>query len=75
VTRRWRRRLLRGFARAQRPAAWFLLAAGVVSFVSVAVGLVVVGEARLATLLVAADLVVSGFDAAQEAEDDEGEER
>ena len=34
-------------------------------------GLVVLGDAKLATLLVAADLIVSGFSAVQESEDDE----
>ena len=39
-------------------------------FFSVVFGLIVVGEAKLATLLVAADLIVGGFSAVQETEDD-----
>lgn len=63
--------MLRAFARAQRPAAWILLLGGAATFVAVLVGLIVVGEARLATLLVAAGLVVDGFSAVQQAEEDE----
>lgn len=66
--RRW---VLRWFRYLERPAAWGLLVAGLVTFISVITGLIVVGEARLATLLVAADLIVSGFSAVQESEDDE----
>lgn len=66
-----RRFLLPVFARAEKPAAWVLLIGGVVTFVGVVLGLIVVGEARIATLLVAADLVVSGFGAVQEAEDED----
>ena len=47
--------------------------AGLVTFISVVTGLIVVGEARLATLLVAADLIVSGFSATQQAEEEEDE--
>ena len=53
----------------ERPAAWGLLIGGLVTFISVITGLIVVGEAKLATLLVAADLIVSGFSAVQESED------
>ena len=42
-----------------------------VTFFSVITGLIVVGEAKLATLLVSADLVVSGFSAVQEEEEDD----
>lgn len=66
-----RRRLLRMFARVSRPAAWVLMLGGAVTFVSVAVGLVVVGDAKWATLLVSADLLVSGFTAVQNEEGDE----
>jgi hypothetical protein len=68
--KRLRRLVLRGFAKAERPAAWVLLIGGLVTFVSVITGLIVVGEAKLATLLVAADLTVSGFAAVQESEDE-----
>lgn len=68
--RELRRRLLRLFGVLERPAAWGLLAGGLITFISVITGLIVVGEAKLATLLVAADLVVSGFSAVQEGEDD-----
>lgn len=70
---RARRLVLRAFAQAERPAAWVLLAGGLVTFVSVITGLIVVGEAKLATLLVAADLTVSGFAAVQESEEEEDE--
>lgn len=70
-TRSLRRRVLRVFAVIERPAAWALLVGGVVTFLSVVTGLIVVGEAKVATLLVAADLIVSGFSSTQQAEDDE----
>jgi hypothetical protein len=69
--RQARRRVLRIFAVIERPAAWGLLIGGVVTFFSVVTGLIVVGEAKLATLLVAADLIVSGFSTVQESEDDD----
>jgi hypothetical protein len=62
---------LRAFALIERPAAWGLLIGGVITFISVITGLIVVGEAKLATLLVAADLIVGGFSATQQAEDDD----
>jgi hypothetical protein len=65
----WRRTVLRWFRFLERPAAWGLLIGGLVTFISVVTGLIVVGEAKLATLLVAADLIVSGFSAVQESED------
>lgn len=57
--------------RVRRPAAWLLLIGAAVTFVGVLVGLIVVGEAKWATLLVAADLLVSGAGAAFDAEDKE----
>lgn len=60
-------------ARAEKPAAWLLLAGGVWTFVAVLVGFVIVGNAKWATLLVAADLIVSGFSAVQDAEPDLGD--
>ena len=71
MLKRWRRRLLRLFAIIERPTAWGMLFAGVIVFGSVITGLIVVGEAKLATLLIAADLIVSGFSAVQESEEDE----
>lgn len=72
--RRVRRKLLAVFERLERPAAWGLLIGGFVSFVSVLFGLIVVGEARLATLLIAADLTVAGFAAVQASDDDDEDE-
>ena len=63
-------RVLALFRAAERPAAWVLLIGGALTFLGVLFGLIVVGEARWATLLVSADLVVSGFAAVQTAEDD-----
>jgi hypothetical protein len=68
MLRELRRRVLRLFAVLERPAAWGLLVGGIATFISVVFGLIVVGEAKLATLLVAADLIVGGFGAVQEAE-------
>jgi hypothetical protein len=48
-----------------------LLVGAFVTFVGVLIGLISVGEFRLATLLIAADLLVSGFNAVQESEEDE----
>jgi hypothetical protein len=65
--------LIRAFARIERPAAWLLLGGSVVTFIGVLVGVIVVGEFRWPTLLLAAGLAVDGFQAVQEAEeDDEG---
>ena len=71
MLRTLRRRALRVFAILERPAAWGLLIGGIVTFFSVVFGLIVVGEAKLATLLVAADLIVGGFSAVQETTDDD----
>ena len=65
------RAVLRTFAIAERPAAWLLLIGGAATFVGVLIGWITVGDFRWPTLLIAADLVVSGFGAVQEAEDDE----
>ncbi|MDP9440622.1 MAG: hypothetical protein M3P34_00245 [Actinomycetota bacterium] len=64
-----RRRLLAAFAAAERPAAWLLLVGGLGTFVAVAANLIATGVAKWATLLVAADLVVSGFGAVQMSDD------
>jgi hypothetical protein len=71
VFRLLRRRVLHVFAIIERPAAWGLLIGGFITFISVITGLIVVGEAKLATLLVAADLIVGGFSAVQETEETE----
>jgi hypothetical protein len=73
VLRDAQRHVLRIFAVVERPAAWCLLVGGVCTFVSVLFGLIVVGDAKLATLLVAADLIVGGFSAVAEQEDGEEE--
>lgn len=62
-----KRRLLRWAARAEGPAAWVLLIGAAVTFVAVLVNLIATGNAKWATLLVAADLVVSSASALQEA--------
>lgn len=66
-----RDRLLRLFGVIEEPAAWVLLAGAAVTFVGVLVRLIDVGDFRLATLLVAADLLVSGFTAVQSSDDEE----
>lgn len=66
-----RRRVLRAFAIIERPAAWCLLAGGMVTFFGVVLDLIRLGNAKLGTLLIAADLIVGGFAAVQEAEDTE----
>lgn len=74
MTRRLRRAVLRAAGRAERPAAWALLAGAAVTFVGVLVQLIDVGEFRLGTLLISADLLVSGWSAVQDAEDDDDED-
>lgn len=54
--------------RIERPAAWCLLAGAGVTFVGVLADLIAVGNAKWATLLIAADLLVSGASAVQDAE-------
>lgn len=71
ITRRIRRSVLRWFAIAERPAAWGLLAGGIVTFIGVITDLIATGNAKWATLLIAADLVVSGFGAVQASDDEE----
>lgn len=46
-------------------AAWSLTIGGLITFVGVIVGFIVVGDAKPATLLVSADLFVSGISAVQ----------
>lgn len=66
-----KRRVLAAFGAFERPAAWVLLVGGFVVFVGVLFDLIATGNAKWATLLIAADLVVSGFGAVQEAHDDD----
>lgn len=68
--------LLPIFGAAQRPASWCLLVGGMATFFAVVTNLIATGTAKWATLLVAADLIVSGLGNVQtaenEAEDDRG---
>lgn len=64
---------LRLFGRFERAAAWTLCIGALATFIGVISGLIVVGEARWATLLVAADLAISGFSALRDAYDEEPE--
>lgn len=67
------RTTLRWFAKFERPAAWTLCVGAVITFVGVIVGIIVVGDAKWATLLVSADLAISGFSALRDAYDEEPE--
>lgn len=66
-----RRRLVRWAARNEGRAAWVMLAGSFVIFVGVVTNLIATGNAKWATLLVAADLFVSSASALQEAYSDE----
>lgn len=68
-------RLLPVFGAAQRPAAWVLMVAGAVAFVAVLFNLIATGQAKVGTLLVAADCTISGFAAVQTAELDADDDR
>lgn len=59
------------FAAAERPAAWLMLIGATVVFIGVIIGLVTVGSFKWPTLLIAADLITSGFGAVQQAEEPE----
>lgn len=63
--------MLRVFAIIERPAAWVLLIGAAITLVGVLVGIIVVGDFRWPTVLIAAGLVVDGFNAVQDAEDDQ----
>lgn len=69
--KRARRAVLRAFAVAERPAAWGLLVGATVTLAVVGLDLVRLGQARWGTLLIAAGLLVDGFGAVQQAEQDE----
>lgn len=62
--------VLRAFAVAERPAAWLLLVGATVTFFGVLTGLITAGDFKFGTLLISADLMVSGFGAVQQAEDE-----
>lgn len=64
------RRLYRVLNHVAPWAAWALTIAGLVTFVGVIIGFIVVGDAKPATLLVSADLFVSGITAIQVDDDD-----
>ena len=68
-------RLLPIFGAVQRPAAWLLLIGGAVTFVAVLTNLIATGTAKWATLLVSADLIVSGLGNVQTAEQDADDDR
>jgi hypothetical protein len=67
--------LLPIFGAVQRPAAWLLLIGGAVTFVAVLTNLIATGTAKWATLLVAADLIVSGLGNVQTAEREADDDR
>lgn len=56
-----KRRVLALLDRVAPAAAWGLLVGATVTFVGVLVGLVVVGEFRLGTLLISASLMLEGW--------------
>lgn len=64
-------KVLAFFAYIERPAAWLLLLGAIITFVGVFVGWIAVGDFKWPTLLIAADLTVSGFTAVQESQDDD----
>lgn len=56
-----RQRVLAALDRVAPAAAWGLLIGATVTFVGVVSGLIVVGEFRLGTLLIAASLMLEGW--------------
>lgn len=75
VIHRAAERLLGLFGAIQRPAAWCLLIGGMVTFLAVVTNLIATGTAKWATLLVAADLIVSGLGNVQTAENEADDDR
>lgn len=73
VIRKVERALLTAFGKAERAVAWTLCLGAIVTFVTVFIGLVSVGELRLVTLLVAAGLAFDGYSALRDAYDSEEE--
>lgn len=63
--------VLRMFEVIERPAAWLLLIGAIITFAGVLIGWITVGDFKWPTLLIAADLMVSGFSAVQEANEDD----
>lgn len=63
--------MLRALDRVEPWAAWGLVVGAVVVFVGVLVDVIRTGDAKWATLLVAADLIVSGYGELQDAVDDD----
>lgn len=59
--RRLRRRILRLLDRVAPAAAWGLVIGAAVTFLGVLTGIIATGEFRLGTLLISADLAVSGY--------------
>lgn len=64
------RRVLRWLARVERPAAWGLVIGAFLTFCGTVAGLIAHGEVKWATLLISADLCVSGWSALQDAADE-----
>lgn len=56
-----KRRILALLDRVAPVAAWCLVVGALVTFLGVLVGLIAVGEFRLMTLLLSADLVIGGY--------------
>lgn len=56
-----RRRVLAALDRVAPGAAWALVAGGAATFVAVLANVIATGDAKWATLLVSADLTVSGY--------------
>lgn len=71
MARRAFARLLRLFGIIEQPAAWLLLLGGILTLVGVLMDVIVTGNAKAATILVACDLIVGGFSAVQGAHDDD----
>lgn len=67
-----RRRVLAALDQVEPWAAWGLLVGAAVVFVGVLVDVIETGDAKWATLLIAADLLVSGYGEVQDSTDEEG---
>ena len=74
ITRRVARWIAKKVQKWELLASLVLLAGAVCTFVGVLVHLIDVGQFRLATLLIAADLMVSGVSALQEATEEDDPE-
>lgn len=69
-----KRKVLSFFAWIERPAAWGLLIGAIITFGGVLVGWITVGQFKWPTLLIAADLMVSGFTAVQESQEEDDDD-